>query len=179
MPRLSSAAIATDKAAKVVFTLKRYSRCNCPGEKVVANTTDGIETILTFYYNQLKHGVEVVINYEYRLSELLCYPDKLNQMGTNLIHNALQATDNFGVLTLEVKAENQSLLVSVTDSDKGFPPEILPRIFKPFLTTKPADEGSGLALDIVKKIVQKHSGKIEVTSVIGQTTFILSIPIAI
>ncbi|MEG4497285.1 ATP-binding protein [Microcoleus sp. F10-C6] len=53
------------------------------------------------------------------------------------------------------------------------------RIFEPFFTTKPGGEGSGLRLDIVKKIVEKPSGKIEVTSVLGQRTFILSISIAV
>jgi two-component system, NtrC family, sensor kinase len=170
---------ATDRAAKVVFALKIYSRSNSRGEKVIANITEGIETILTLYYNQLKQGVEVVRNYQEELPELLCYPDELNQVWTNLIHNAIQAMDNSGVLTVEVRAENQSLLVGVTDSGKGIAPEILPRIFEPFFTTKPAGEGSGLGLDIVKKIVEKHSGKIEVTSAIGKTTFTVSIPIAV
>jgi PAS domain S-box-containing protein len=170
---------ATDRAAKVVFALKAYSRSNSTGEKVIANITEGIETILTLYYNQLKHGVEVVRNYQDGLPELLCYPDELNQVWTNLIHNALQAMNNCGVLTVDVRAENQIVFVTVTDSGKGIPPEILPRIFEPFFTTKPAGEGSGLGLDIVKKIVEKHSGKIEVTSAIGQTTFIVSIPIAV
>ncbi|MEG3934553.1 MULTISPECIES: ATP-binding protein [unclassified Microcoleus] len=58
-------------------------------------------------------------------------------------------------------------------------PEIWPRIFDPFFTRKPADEGSGLGREIVKKSVEKHSGKIEVTSVIGQRTCIVSISIAI
>ncbi|MEG4940989.1 ATP-binding protein [Microcoleus sp. F4-D5] len=53
------------------------------------------------------------------------------------------------------------------------------RIFEPFLTAKPGGEGSGLRLDIVKKIVEKPSGKIEVTSVLGQRTFIVSISIAV
>ncbi|MEG4801575.1 ATP-binding protein [Microcoleus sp. ARI1-B5] len=170
---------ATDRAAKVVFYLKTYSRYNCTGEKVIANITEGIETILTLYYNQLKQGVEVVRIYQDKLPELLCYPDELNQVWTNLIHNALQAMNNCGVLTVEVRVENQSLFVTVTDSGKGIPPEILPRIFEPFFTTKPAGEGSGLGLDIVKKIVEKHSGNIEVTSPIGQTSFIVSIPIAV
>ncbi|MEG3848798.1 AAA family ATPase [Microcoleus sp. herbarium19] len=170
---------ATDRAAKVVFALKRYSRSNCTGEKVIANITDGIETILTLYYNQLKQGVEVVRNYQDGLPELLCYPDELNQVWTNLIHNALQAMDNCGVLTLEVRAEDRSLLVGITDSGKGISPEILPRIFEPFFTTKPPGEGSGLGLDIVKKIVEKHSGKIEVVSAIGQTTFTVSMPIVV
>jgi PAS domain S-box-containing protein len=170
---------ATDRAAKVVFALKIYSRSSSRGEKVIANITEGIETILNLYYNQLKQGVEVVRNYQEELPELLCYPDELNQVWTNLIHNAIQAMDNSGVLTVEVRAENQSLLVGVTDSGKGIAPEILPRIFEPFFTTKPAGEGSGLGLDIVKKIVEKHSGKIEVTSAIGKTTFTVSIPIAV
>jgi PAS domain S-box-containing protein len=169
---------ATDRAAKVVFALKRYSRYNCTGEKVLANLTEGIETILTLYHNQLKHGVEVVRNYQAQLPELLCYPDELNQVWTNLIHNAIQAMNNCGVLTIDVRQENESILVSVTDSGKGIPPEIMPRIFQPFFTTKPAGEGSGLGLDIVRKIVEKHSGKIEVRSIPGQTTFTVSIPIA-
>ncbi|NJK68297.1 MAG: PAS domain S-box protein [Microcoleus sp. SU_5_3] len=169
---------ATDKAAKVVFALKRYSRYNCTGEKVLAHLTEGIETILTLYHNQLKHGVEVIRNYQVQVPELLCYPDELNQVWTNLIHNAIQAMDNCGVLTVDVRLENESVLVSVTDSGKGIPPEIMPRIFEPFFTTKPPGEGSGLGLDIVRKIVEKHSGKIEVRSIPGQTTFTLSIPIA-
>jgi PAS domain S-box-containing protein len=170
---------ATDRAAKVVFALKAYSRSNSTGEKVIANITEGIETILTLYYNQLKHGVEVVRNYQDGLPELLCYPDELNQVWTNLIHNALQAMNNCGILTVDVRVENQLLLVGVTDNGTGIPPEILPRIFEPFFTTKPAGEGSGLGLDIVKKIVEKHSGNIEVRSAIGQTSFIVSIPIAV
>jgi two-component system NtrC family sensor kinase len=180
LPRSTNTIItATDRAAKVVFALKTYSRSNCTGEKVMGNIIEGIETILTLYYNQLKQGVEVVRNYQHGLPEVLCYRDELNQVWTNLIHNAIGAMDNCGVLTLEVRAENQSLLVGVTDSGKGIAPEILPPIFEPFFTTKPTEEGTGLGLDIVKKIVEKHSGKIEVTSVIGQTTFTVSIPIAV
>ncbi|MBE9184076.1 AAA family ATPase [Microcoleus sp. LEGE 07076] len=170
---------ATDRAAKVVFALKTYSRSNSTGEKVMGNITEGIETILTLYYNQFKQGVEVVRDYQDGLPQLLCYPDELNQVWTNLIHNGLQAMDNCGVLRVEVRAEHQRMFVSVTDSGKGIAPEILPRIFDPFFTTKPAGEGTGLGLDIVKKIVEKHSGKIEVRSAIGQTTFTVSIPIAI
>ncbi len=94
-----------------------------------------------------------------------------------MIHNAL-AIDNCGVLTVEVTAANQSLLV-ITHSGRVNSPEIWPRILEPFFTTKSAGKGSGWGLDIVKKIVEKHLGKIQVTSVLGQRTFIVSIPIAI
>jgi predicted ATPase/signal transduction histidine kinase/GAF domain-containing protein/tRNA A-37 threonylcarbamoyl transferase component Bud32 len=167
---------ATDRAAKVVFALKSYARYDHSGEKVIANPIDGIETVLTLYHNQLKQGVEVVRNYEKDLPSILCYPDELNQVWTNLIHNALQAMNHKGTLTIDVKKQATWIQVNITDSGEGIPPEILPRIFEPFFTTKPAGEGSGLGLDIVRKIVDKHQGKIEVNSQPGQTTFTVSIP---
>lgn len=168
---------ATERAAKVVFALKTYSRYDTTGEKVLAKIPEGIETILTLYHNQLKQGVEVIRNYQDSFPPILCYPDELNQVWTNLIHNALQAMENKGSLKIDVKQQDGSIVVSITDSGKGIPPEILPRIFEPFFTTKPAGEGSGLGLDIVKKIIDKHQGKITVDSSPGQTTFTVFLPI--
>ncbi|MFB2937663.1 response regulator [Aerosakkonemataceae cyanobacterium BLCC-F154] len=167
---------ATEKAAKVVFALKNYARYDHSGEKVRSQITEGIDTVLTLYNNQLKHGIEVTKNYESNLPSLLCYPDELNQVWTNLIHNAIQAMDYKGHLTISVTHQYDSLLVKVTDSGKGISPEIMPRIFEPFFTTKPAGEGSGLGLDIVKKIIQKHDGEIFAESVPGQTTFTVTLP---
>jgi signal transduction histidine kinase len=87
--------------------------------------------------------------------------------------------DNCRVLTVWVIDKNQILLLAVTDSGKGISPEILPRILERFCTTKKTNERSRLGLDIVKKIVEKNSVKIEVASVIGQTTFNVSISIAV
>jgi signal transduction histidine kinase len=170
-------ATATERAAKVVFALKNYARYDVNGEKIQVNITDGIETVLTLYQNQIKQGVEVVRNYQAQLPAVLCYPDELNQVWTNLIHNALQAMDNQGTLTIEAVQQDTSVMVKITDSGKGIPPEILPKIFEPFFTTKPAGEGSGLGLDIVNKIIEKHQGKIEVESVPGKTAFTVSLPI--
>ncbi|MCP2728289.1 ATP-binding protein [Limnofasciculus baicalensis] len=168
--------IATQRAAKVVFALKNYARYDATGEKIVAKLTDGIETVLTLYQNQMKQGVEVIINYQDNLPAILCYPDELNQVWTNLIHNGLQAMELRGVLTIDARQEDGSLQVRISDSGKGIPPEVMPRIFQPFFTTKPPGEGSGLGLDIVKKIIDKHQGKIEVESIPGKTTFTVSIP---
>lgn len=167
---------ATEKAAKIVFALKNYARYDYTGEKVRSQITEGIDTVLTLYNNQLKHGIEVTRDYESNLPSLLCYPDELNQVWTNLIHNAIQAMDYKGHLTINVSHQSNSLLVSVTDSGKGIPPEVMPRIFEPFFTTKPPGEGSGLGLDIVKKIIQKHDGKIFVESVPGKTIFTVNLP---
>jgi len=161
----------TDRAAKVVFALKAYARYDVTGEKVKANIVDGMETVLTLYQNQLKQGVEVIRNYQRNLPLISCYPDELNQVWTNLIHNAIQAMNNQGVLTIDVGVKEEHLTVSITDTGTGIPPEVLPQIFNAFFTTKPPGEGSGLGLDIVKKIIDKHQGKIEVDSMPGRTTF--------
>jgi signal transduction histidine kinase len=95
---------------------------------------------------------------------------------TNLIHNALQAMDNKGTLTIEIQQQDNQAKISITDSGKGIPPEIQAKIFQPFFTTKPAGEGSGLGLDIVKKIIDKHQGQINVASIPGQTTFTILLP---
>ncbi|NEO27457.1 MAG: GHKL domain-containing protein, partial [Kamptonema sp. SIO4C4] len=167
---------ATDRAAKVVFALRTYARQDHGGEKVKANILEGIETILTLYHNLLKRGVTVQKNYS-ELPEIWCYPDELNQVWTNLIYNALQAMENKGTLTLEATHDQNTITLRITDSGKGIPPEIQEKIFDPFFTTKPAGEGSGLGLDIVQKIIQKHDGKITVVSVPGETTFQVILPI--
>ncbi|AFZ19630.1 response regulator [Allocoleopsis franciscana] len=168
---------ATERASKVVFALKTYARYDQSGEMIPANLSEGINTVLTLYQNQLKKGIEVKRNYT-ELPPVLCYPDELNQVWTNLIHNALQAMDYRGTLTIEVMQQEQYASISITDTGAGIPEEIKPKIFEPFFTTKPPGEGSGLGLDIVKKIIKKHQGKIEVESIPGQTKFIVSLPIA-
>lgn len=67
-------------------------------------------------------------------------------------------------------------MVQIIDSGHGIPDEIRDRIFEPFFTTRPPGEGSGLGLDIVRKIVEKHEGKIEVESQPGRTTFSVWLP---
>ncbi|MEG4342599.1 AAA family ATPase [Microcoleus sp. A003_D6] len=168
---------ATDRASKVVFALKTYARYEQSGEKTVASITEGIETILTLYQNLLKQGVKVIKNYA-EIPPILCYPDELNQVWTNLIHNALQAMGYRGTLTIELTAQDYQAKISISDSGQGIPEEIKAKIFEPFFTTKPAGEGSGLGLDIVKKIVDKHQGKIEVESIPGQTTFNVFLPMS-
>jgi len=167
---------ATAKSGKVVFALKSYAHFDNKQSKVEANLHEGIETVLTLYQNQLKHGMEVIRKYG-DLPKIICYPDDLNQVWTNLIHNALQAMDYHGTLTIETRQKEGRIFLRFTDSGQGIPPEIIPKIFQPFFTTKSTGEGSGLGLDIVRKIVDKHEGDVAVESVPGETTFTVSLPI--
>lgn len=167
---------AVEQASKVLFALKTYAHQDQSGEKKEVQITEGIETVLELYRNQLKHGVEVIRSYE-TLPPISCYPDELIQVWTNLIHNAMQAMQGKGRLEICAFEREGRAIVRVTDSGSGIPPEIQSKIFQPFFTTKPAGEGSGLGLDIVCKILEKHHGKIEVESIPGKTTFTVSIPI--
>ncbi len=168
--------IAVQRAGKVIFALKSFAHYDQSGKKIVAKVDDGIETVLTLYHSKLKHGVEIIKNYT-ELPMILCYPDELNQVWTNLIHNALQAMNEKGILQIDLVKQTEQIIISITDSGTGIPADIQPKIFEPFFTTKPAGEGSGLGLDIVKKIIDKHEGKIKVKSKPGQTTFTIFLPI--
>ncbi|MFB2916933.1 trifunctional serine/threonine-protein kinase/ATP-binding protein/sensor histidine kinase [Aerosakkonema funiforme] len=168
--------IAVERASKIVFALKSYTRYDSSGSKQVAQISDGLETVLELYHNQLKQGIEVVRNYQ-PLPAIACYPDELMQVWTNLIHNAIQAMQSKGRLEIGVLQQEDYAIVQVIDSGCGISPEILPRIFEPFFTTKPPGEGSGLGLNIVKKIIDKHEGRVEVESKPGQTVFKVWLPI--
>jgi signal transduction histidine kinase len=167
---------AVDRATKIVFALRNYTRYEKTGELIETNLIEGIEMILTLYHNQLKQGVEVVRNYQ-EIPLIFCYPDELNQVWTNLISNALHAMENRGTLTIDIQQQSQTIQVQITDTGTGIPAEIQEKIFQPFFTTKSPGEGTGLGLDIVKKIVEKHRGEITVNSHPNHTTFTVSLPI--
>lgn len=171
-----NALIAVEKASKVVFALKKFARYDHSGEMSKADIVDNVETVLTLYHNQIKQGVEVVRNYQ-PVPQILCYPDELNQVWTNIIHNALHAMTNKGTLTIDVFPKDNYIHVHITDTGHGIPPEIQDKIFNAFFTTKKAGEGSGLGLDIVRRIIEKHNGKISFESVPGKTTFMVELPI--
>ena len=134
--------------------------------------------MLTIYQNQIKQGIELVRRFD-ELPLVPCLPDEINQVWTNLIHNALQAMGRTGTLTIGLRQEAGNALISVGDTGCGIPPELRDRIFDPFFTTKPAGEGTGLGLEIVRKIVEKHGGRIAVDSEVGRgSTFTVSLPIA-
>ncbi|MCV2369092.1 ATP-binding protein [Roseateles oligotrophus] len=168
---------AVERVGKIVFALKSYSRVDASGAMHPTDLRQSLETVLTIYQHQLRQGTELVRRYE-ELPPLLGLPDELNQVWTNLIHNALQAMGHQGVLTIGLHRDGDTAVVSIGDSGCGIPEAIRARIFEPFFTTKPIGEGSGIGLDIVRKIVDKHGGRIEVDSQEGVgTTFFVRLPL--
>jgi signal transduction histidine kinase len=164
-----------DRAAKIVFALKTYSHQSQSEEKSLIQISDGIEIALTLYQSRLKQGIEVIRNYE-PVPYLLCDPDALTQVWVNLIDNAIYAIGKEGTLEIAIASRAGQIVVEITNSGAAIPDEIMSRLFEPFFTTKPRGEGSGLGLDIVRQIVQKHGGDIQVSSQIGKTKFSVSLP---
>lgn len=174
----STISIGVEKATKVVFALKKYAHRDSLGEKVPTDIIDNIETVLTLYQTQIKQAITVKKNYT-SLPTVMCYQDEINQVWTNLIQNALHAMSKGGTLTIDAKHNKNSITVLISDTGVGIEPDLIDKIFEPFFTTKKQGEGSGLGLDIVKKIIDKHDGKINVNSILGEgTTFTVTLPIA-
>ena len=168
---------AADRAAKIVFALKSYAHPGAAGgESTRASLAENLDTVLTLYHNQIKHNVDLVRDYQ-DPGLVDGRHDELNQLWTNLVHNALQAMDYKGRLTVSVRLDGDEVLVAVTDSGRGIPPAQMGRIFEPFFTTKAVGEGSGLGLAISRDIVAQHGGRIEVESEPGRTRFTVRLPL--
>jgi signal transduction histidine kinase len=120
-------------------------------------------------------GVGVSLDVEADLPRIQGFGGELNQVWANLIDNALDAAG--GRVAVAAGRRGQSVVVSVVDDGPGLPAEIRERIFDPFFTTKPVGQGTGLGLDIARRIVVKHHGQIEVDSRPGHTQFSVTLPI--
>jgi C4-dicarboxylate-specific signal transduction histidine kinase len=179
---LENIELASEKTKKIVYALKTYAHRTDSETQSRFNLHDNIDVILTLYNNQIKYGITLQTHYDENIPELMGYPDELGQVWTNIIHNALQAMNYAGELTIETALETDDegkrfARVSITDSGPGIPPEVQERIFEPFFTTKAQGEGTGMGLDICRRIVQKHNGSLSVESVPGRTTFITRLPV--
>lgn len=170
---------AVERVGKIIFALRSFSRFGGSQVWIETDLAQCLETVLTIYHHQIKQGTELVRNYADGVPAVRCLPDELNQVWTNLIHNALQAMGHKGTLTLGLERDADMVRVSVADTGSGIEPALRERIFDAFFTTKAAGEGTGLGLDIVRKIVHKHGGRIELESEVGRgSTFTVVLPIA-
>lgn len=162
--------ISAEKASKVISALKTYSHNDSSQSLSQYDVIKDIEVVLTLYYNQIKYGIDIVKDYR-DVPPVMCFPDKLHQVWVNIINNALQAMDYKGRLNISVSQIKDKVRVSITDNGPGIPESISDKIFEPFFTTKKSGEGTGLGLDIAKRIVEEIGGSISFQSKPGETTF--------
>lgn len=165
-------------ATKIIFALKSFAHFDSSEKKRYINIKDSIETVLTIYHNKIKININLEKEYDENLSDIPAYRDELGQVWTNLIHNALQAMNYSGSLKIKVSQNDNYQTIAISDTGKGIKSDIKSKIFEPFFTTKARGEGTGLGLDIVKKIISKHNGTIDFDSNEGiGTTFYVKLPL--
>ncbi len=120
----------------------------------------------------------VTIELEAGLPRARGFAGELNQIWGNLIDNALDAIGDGGRVEVKANREGERVVVHVIDNGPGIPAAIRESIFDPFFTTKPMGQGTGLGLDIVRRLVRHNGGIIEVDSQPGRTEFRVLLPIA-
>ena len=154
------------RVTRIVQDLKDFSHAG-GSDWQFADLHKGLESTLNIARNELKTKAEIVREYG-ELPDIECLPSELNQVFMNLFINAAHAMQTRGVLRIRTGVHDGGVQIEIADTGCGIAPEILPRIFEPFFTTKPVGQGTGLGLALSYSIVQKHKGRLEVQSTVGQ-----------
>lgn len=169
---------STGRISELVKAVKGYSYMD-QGPLQEIDVHEGIENTLTIFAYKLKKGIVVTREYDRTLPRISAYGSELNQVWTNLIDNAIDATGGKGQIWIRTSSDNKCILVEIADNGPGIPPAIQPRIFEPFFTTKGVGKGTGLGLEIAYRIVvKKHKGDIYFESKPGDTRFRVHLPIS-
>ena len=168
---------ATRRIVDLIAAAKSYSNLDHAVARSPIDVNEGIRSTLAM----LKHkvgGKGVVIEWELEpgLPRVTANAGELNQVWTNLVDNALDAVAPGGTIAIRSSSADGVVTVQVDDDGPGIPPDVMRRIFEPFFTTKDVGEGTGLGLDIVRRIVRAHDGEVRVTSAPGQTCFAVYLP---
>jgi signal transduction histidine kinase len=166
---------SSDRIFELISAIRGYSFMDqAPVQDI--DLPQSIENTLAMFRSRTGR-VDVRLEFEHDLPLVSAYGSELNQVWSALIENALDAMHDQGTLTISIRLTGQTALVEVRDDGPGIDSEIQSRIFEPFFTTKPIGTALGLGLDIVQRIVNKHSGSVAVDSKPHATCFQVRIPI--
>jgi signal transduction histidine kinase len=172
---LDEAADATGRMSGIVAKVKEYSyRDQAPVGDV--DVRRGLDDTLAVLRAKLE-GITVVRDYADDVPVVVGSGGELNQVWTNLIDNAADALRDGGSrITVAVSAADGEVAVAVEDDGPGIPDDVQARLFEPFFTTKRVGAGTGLGLDIARRIVEAHRGTLGVSSEPGRTRFTVRLP---
>jgi PAS domain S-box-containing protein len=167
-----------ERITKIMTQLLSMARRK-PGERRATDLRRVIEDCLEVLQERLrKHRIRVEKEYRAHAGPAVVDPDQMSQVLLNLILNADHAMPDGGTLRLGLRSENDRIIMTIGDTGHGIPPEILPKIFTPFFTTKDVGKGTGLGLAVVHGIIEEHHGTIGVESEVGKgTVFTITLPL--
>jgi len=163
---------AATRIYELVAAVKRFTYMDKLAGPDSADVPTGLRDTIRMLASKAKtKSVSITLDVEPNLPRAYANGGALNQVWLNLIDNALDAVPDSGRVHIRVQHEPDWIAVHVVDNGPGIPPDILPRIFDPFFTTKPPGQGTGLGLDIARRLLRRYHGDISVTSRPGQTEF--------
>ncbi|MEO5666314.1 MAG: ATP-binding protein [Nocardioides sp.] len=169
---------STRRVSELVSAVRSYSQMD-RGSRQPTQVTEGIDSTLVMLGHKVPDGVEVIRAYDPDLPVVDAFPGELNQVWTNLVDNALDAMGESGVLRVVTRRDGDRVVVEVCDTGPGLSKEVATRAFEAFFTTKDVGQGTGLGLDIARRIVvERHGGEIVIHPEPGHTVFEVRIPIS-
>jgi signal transduction histidine kinase len=171
---------ASKRINALVTSIKGYTHMDQASAKQVMDIHPGIRNTLIMLGHKLKKGnVKLVEHLQEDLPPASICGSEMNQVWTNVIDNALDAMEGVDNPILEIRSsrDRDFINVYIIDNGPGIPKDIQEKIFDPFFTTKPMGKGTGLGLEVVRQIIHKHNGRIDVNSVPGRTEFKICFPI--
>ncbi len=164
-----------DRVSRIVSDLKDFSNVDQTGDEIV-DLNECIRSACNVAANEIKSRTELKLALG-ELPKIKCRVGHLNQVILNLLLNAVHAINERGEISVRSRADNEHIVIEVSDTGCGIPPDLLTRIFDPFFTTREVGSGTGLGLTVSRDIVTAHGGRIEVASTLGAgTTFTLFLP---
>ena len=174
---LSEAKEATERVSGLVAAMKSYAQLDRASLQFT-DVTDGIDSTLVMLRSKLGDGVTVIRDYGTGVPHIEANPAELNQVWTNIIDNAIDAMDGNGTLRISTRADPGHVVIEIADTGPGMPAEVQARAFEAFYTTKDVGKGTGLGLDIARRIiVERHHGQITIDSRPGRTILRVHLPL--
>jgi signal transduction histidine kinase len=168
---------ASSRIYDLVSAVKRFTYMDRATVSEPASVAQGVtDTVAVLASKAREKSVSVKLDIPDDLPQVRAFGGELNQVWSNLLENALDAVGPSGQIVVNASREGERVVVRFIDNGPGISPELRSRIFDPFFTTKPMGEGTGLGLDISRRIVHRHDGRIEVDSEPGRTEFRVSLP---
>jgi signal transduction histidine kinase len=174
---LADIADATSRIVELIAAVKSYSNMDRAPRLQEIDLHEGIRSTLTMLGHKLRGKNAVLrIDFDADLPRVTGRPAELNQVWMNLLDNAIDAIGDGGTVTVRTSGTTGRAVVTILDDGPGIPDEVKARIFEPFFTTKGVGEGTGLGLDVARRIVQRHGGDVAVASEPGRTRFEVRLP---
>ena len=158
---------------KIVSDLRTFSK-QSESAVSLADINQILESTLSIVWNEIKFKIAVVKDYQAK-TQILADSTQLSQVFLNLLINASQAIPEKGTVTLSTSEDDGNVYIKISDTGPGIAPNVLPKIFDPFFSTKKT--GSGLGLSVSYNIIKSHKGEIKAESALGKgTVFTISLP---